>query len=80
MENTKNRFYYSHSLVYGWTVYDRNIQSPAYEACAEFLPHRVEHDTHITESPVLLTEYQAMSLCRSLNVANKRKIRAEAQA
>jgi hypothetical protein len=67
------RFYYAHSHVYGWAVYDRERgHTPAYDACSDLLP-RVAPD--VAESPVLLkSEYAAMSLCRRLNVASQKAV------
>ena len=65
------RFFYSRSHVYGWTVYDRETQQPAYEACCDLLPPVKVGE--ICESPVqLASEYAAISLCRRLNVAWRR--------
>lgn len=65
----KKRFYYSKSMVYGWCVYDRQTNQPAYEACAEFLPPVKQDESGTTmETPVMLeTEYKAMRLCAKLN-------------
>lgn len=69
----QRRFYYSHSSTYGWTVYDRQTHSPAYEACQDLLPPVNPPSEWFTtgmvmESPVLLeSEYKAMSLCAKLN-------------
>ena len=73
----QKRFYYNHSIVYGWCVYDRNTNTPAYEACADLLPPvRSDESGIITESPVMLdTEWVAMRLCSKLNVAWKRYCR-----
>lgn len=73
----QKRFYYNYSSVYGWCVYDRQIQMPAYDACAELLPPvRQDESGTVTESPVLLeTEYKAMRLCSRLNVAYKRSMK-----
>ena len=71
----QKRFYYSRSSVYGWCVYDREIQMPAYDACVWLLPpaRQDEDGTVVDESPVLLeSEYKAMRLCAKLNVAYKR--------
>lgn len=70
---SQKRFYYSKSSVYGWCVYDRQIQMPAYDACAELLPPvRQDENGTVTESPTLLeSEYKAMRLCARLNVAYK---------
>lgn len=68
------RFYYCKSHIYGWAVYDREIQMPAYDACAELLPP-VRHDETgtVTESPVLLaSEFKAMRLATRLNSAYRR--------
>lgn len=68
----KKRFYYSHSTIYGWCVYDRQTQMPAYEACAEYLPAKWQDDgSRVCESPLCDTEYQAMRLCTRLNRAIK---------
>ena len=72
----KKRFYYNHSMVYGWCVYDRQTQTPAYEACADFLPPiRQNEDGTVTVSPICESEYLAMRLCAKLNVAYKRSLR-----
>ena len=63
------RFYYNRSTVYGWCVYDRQTQMPAYEACAEYLPP-VDTGNQFEimyESPLCDTEFQAMRLCTRLN-------------
>ena len=75
----KKRFYYNRSVVYGWCVYDRQIQMPAYDACAELLPPvRQDENGTVTESPTLLeNEYKAMRLCARLNVAYKRSIKED---
>lgn len=67
----QRRFFYKHSVVNGWCVYDRQEScAPAYEACAELLPFV---DKYVAESPVLLeNEFAAMKLCRRLNVAWER--------
>lgn len=79
----QNRFYYARSVVYGWCVYDRDMGSiPAYEACSELLPMRVdpEDGSLYAESPVLLTgEYHAMRLCHKLNAAHRRAMKEVAQ-
>lgn len=74
----KKRFFYSHSSVYGWCVYDREYGLPAYMACAELLPPVKEDiDGAVDESPVLLeNEYKAMRLCARLNVAYKRVMKS----
>lgn len=76
----EKRFYYSKSMVYGWCVYDRQTQTPAYEACAEFLPPVKQDESGTTmETPVMLeTEYKAMRLCAKLNVAYKRSMKSKA--
>ena len=73
----QKRFYYSKSSVYGWCVYDRQTQTPAYDACAWLLPPvRQNEDGQVDESPVLLeSEYKAMRLCSRLNVAYKRSMK-----
>lgn len=71
------RFYYCKSSVYGWAVYDREIQMPAYDACAELLPP-VSHDETgtVTESPVLLvSEFKAMHLAMRLNSAHRQLVK-----
>ena len=70
----KKRFFYNHSSVYGWCVYDRECGSPAYMACADLLPPvTVNEDGAVDESPVLLeSEYKAMRLCSRLNLAWKK--------
>lgn len=70
----QKRFYYNHSSVYGWCVYDRTTHQPAYEACADLLPPvKVGEDGTMCVSPVLLAkEYQALNICHKLNVAWKR--------
>lgn len=70
----KKRFFYNHSSVYGWCVYDREYGSPAYMACADLLPPvTVNEDGAVDESPVLLgSEYKAMRLCSRLNLAWKK--------
>ena len=69
----KKRFYYDRSLVYGWCVYDRNTNTPAYDACCDLLPAvKSDESGTICESPICETEYQAMRLCAKLNVAWKR--------
>jgi hypothetical protein len=75
-----NKFYYSHSSIYGWCIYDRDTGSPAYDACYELLPPE-SHDESgtICVSPVLMaSEYKAMELCRKLNHAyrNQQKVGA----
>ena len=73
----KKRFYYDRSVVYGWCVYDRQTNTPAYDTCAEYLlPVKQDEDGTTTESPVLLAnEYVAMRLCARLNVAYKRSMK-----
>ena len=73
------RFYYNRSTVYGWCVYDRKTNTPAYDACAELLPPvRQDESGTTTESPVMLTnEYVAMRLCARLNVAYKRSMKED---
>ena len=76
---SQKRFYYDRSVVYGWCVYDRQVQIPAYDACAELLPP-VRHDENgtVTESPTMLeNEYVAMRLCARLNVAYKRSMKED---
>ena len=75
----QKRFYYNRSVVYGWCVYDRQIQMPAYDACAELLPPvRQDENGTVTESPTMLeNEYMAMRLCARLNVAYKRSMKED---
>lgn len=70
----KKRFFYNHSSVYGWCVYDREYGSPAYMACADLLPPvTANEDGTVDESPVLLeSKYKAMRLCSRLNLAWKK--------
>ena len=68
--NKQKRFYYSHSIIYGWCVYDRNTNMPAYEACTDLLPPISDNeDGRVYVSPICDTEYQAMRLCTRLNLA-----------
>lgn len=74
----KKRFYYTHSHIYGWSVYDRDRHhTPAYEACSELLPPiKSDENGTVYESPVLLDkEYTAMRLCQRLNLAHKRTLK-----
>ena len=72
----KKRFYYSRSTIYGWCVYDRQTNSPAYEACAELLPPVSDNEEgRVCVSPICDTEYQAMRLCTKLNVAYAKSMR-----
>ena len=73
---SEKRFYYNRSMVYGWCVYDRQTGTPAYEACAEYLPPvKQDESGTTTESPILLgNEYKAIRLCTRLNVAYKRSV------
>lgn len=74
----QKRFYYNHSTVYGWCVYDRQTQMPAYDACAELLPPVSQNENGTTtESPICDTEYQAMKLCTRLNLADKKRTRVK---
>lgn len=75
----ENRFYYTKSMVYGWAVYDRQTNQPAWDACAEILPPVYEGENGaVDESPVLLeNEYKAMRLCARLNVAWKKRSKEE---
>lgn len=75
----QKRFYYNRSVVYGWCVYDRQVQMPAYDACAELLPPvRQDENGTVTESPTMLeNEYKAMRLCARLNVAYKRSMKED---
>lgn len=67
----QKRFYYSHSITYGWCVYDRQTHQPAYEACADLLPPVKWDETGmLAESCTMLeSEYKAMRLCSRLNKA-----------
>ena len=70
------RFYYSHSHVYGWAVYDRQTNTPAWEACAQYLPPvSNDEDGIVTEDPCCDTEYAAMRLCSRLNGADRKSKR-----
>ena len=72
----KKRFYYNRSSVYGWCVYDRETNMPAYEACAELLPPiKSDESGTVIESPICDTEYMAMRMCTKLNVAHKRSMK-----
>lgn len=74
----KKRFFYNHSSVYGWCVYDREYGSPAYMACAEILPPVYEGESgKITVDPCCETEYQAMRLCSRLNLMWKKHSKEE---
>lgn len=57
------KFYYSYSVVYGWAVYDRLTNTPAYEAVTAVYPHGA--------SPIMLTESKAAILCSRLNAASR---------
>ena len=71
----KRRFYYNQSIVYGWCVYDRQTNMPAYEACSELIgPVRFGSDGTVYESPLCDNEYKAMRLCNRLNAALARKV------
>ena len=72
------RFYYTRSNVYGWAVYDRSTQTPAWDGCAELLPP-VKSDEHgtVTADPCCLTEYSASALCLKLNHLDKLNERKE---
>lgn len=74
--NTQLRFYYNRSTCYGWCVYDRLYQAPAYEACADLLPPiKQDESGTTTESPVMLrSEYAAMRLCSRLNRAHTKNV------
>ena len=75
----QKRFYYNRSVVYGRCVYDRQVQMPAYDACAALLPPvRQDENGTVTESPTMLeNEYVAMRLCARLNVAYKRSMKED---
>ena len=71
----KRRFYYNRSMVYGWCVYDRETNTPAYEACAELLPPVSDDENgRVCVSPICDREFTAMRLCTKLNVAWKRAL------
>lgn len=69
----KSRFYYNHSSIYGWTVYDRLYHEPAYTACQDLLqPERIDESGTVCVSPVMLkSEYDAFKLCVKLNKISK---------
>ena len=62
---TQRRFYYARSCVYGWTVYDRKTQCPAYIACVKGVVYDVTQ---------LNSEYKAMTACLKCNAAVRRGI------
>ena len=67
---TTKRFFYRYSTIYGWTVYDRRDNLPAYYACCEELdPISIEPDgTRVVQDPTQLkSEYAALRLCSKLN-------------
>lgn len=73
----KKRFYYNRSIIYGWCVYDRQTNMPAYEACCDLLsPVSDNEEGKVCVSPIFgdnhMGEYAAMRLCTKLNVAWKR--------
>lgn len=71
----KKRFYYSRSIVYGWCVYDRQTNQPAYSACAELLPPVSDNEEgKVCVSPICEGEFQAMRLCTRLNSAIRRVV------
>ena len=63
----EKRFYYARSFIYGWCVYDRRTHTPAYEACAEYLPKIFTDGGIMVVDPTNLTEAKAMLLCHKLN-------------
>ncbi len=64
----KRRFYYCRSISYGWAVYDRWSQCPAWAACGILLPPvREDESGRVTVDPCCENEYQAITLCRKLN-------------
>lgn len=67
----KSRFYYHRSSIYGWTVYDRKYQEPAYIACQDLLPpERVDESGTVCVSPIMLSsEHDAIKLCVRLTRA-----------
>lgn len=72
------RFYYTKSMVYGWAVYDRQTNQPAWDACAEILPPVYDGENgKITVDPCCETEYQAMRLCSRLNLMWKKHSKEE---
>lgn len=70
------RFYYNKSMLYGWCVYDRQTNMPAYEGCCELLPPiKTDESGTVCETPMVDTEYQAMRLCTRLNIAYHRSLK-----
>ena len=67
----KSRFFYRRSSIYGWAVYDRMYNEPAYMACQDLLPPEKEDESGtICMSPVLLnSEHDAIKLCVRLTRA-----------
>ena len=71
----KPRFYYSRSVVYGWCVYDRQTNTPAYEACCDYLPPISDDESgKVCVSPICDTEFQAMRICTKLNIAHQKRV------
>lgn len=71
----QRRFYYSRSTVYGWCVYDRQTNTPAYDACCEYLPPVSDNEEgRVCVSPICDTEFQAMRLCSKLNLATRKEM------
>ena len=70
----KQRFYYNRSHVYGWCVYDRDTNSPAWDACAELLPPVYEGESgKVTVDPCRESEIDAQLLCLKLNRAHRKQ-------
>ena len=70
----KQRFYYGRSNVYGWCVYDRNTNSPAWDACAELLPPIYEGESgKVTVDPCRESEIDVQLLCMKLNRAHRKQ-------
>ena len=68
------RFYYTRSTIYGWAVYDRENNSPAWDACAELLPPVYEGEMgKVTVDPCCESEFAAQSLCIKLNCEYKKR-------
>lgn len=73
----EKRFYYCRSHVYGWAVYDRQTNTPAWEACAQYLPPvRQDENGTVTVDPCCDSEYAAMRLCTKLSIAERKATRS----
>ncbi len=71
----KNRFFISRSIIYGLTVYDRETNTPAYEAVQKYTTPTVEADgSRLFHDCTQLSEYQAIHLCSKLNNAHKKEM------